>query len=521
MTAGDAPTFAERWRRAAAAAGQRPFLIWEGSDGATRTWTYAEFDELAGEVAGFLSARGAQDGAAVHVALANSPAFVAVWLATTLLGATLVPSDPQSSGRELAGCLQRTRPAVGIGSVRRSAVYLEAAGQQPGLAAELVDEDDTVLESLRARADDGRALTAATVPEPGRRLAIMFTSGTTSQPKGVVLTQANYAFAGDTMAAAAGLGPYDRQFVALPLFHANAQYYSFAAAISVGASVALMSGFSASQFVAQAARHQATHASLFAAPMRMILSRSEQRPGRLRLRHCWFAQNLTAAQYEGLTELLGCAPRQLYGMTETGPAVLTSHPLAAAGDVMGSVTPGCRVELRDPGTRARTPPGEVGEIVVGGERGREIFLGYLDDPETTEASFEAGWFRTGDLACADEHGCFRFAGRRSDILKVSGENVSAVEVEAVLAAHPAVFEAAVVGEADPVRDEIPVAYVVLNAGAAGADARVPADELIAWCRERLSPAKLPRDIRFVPALPRTSVGKIRKFMLAPGRSSAS
>jgi crotonobetaine/carnitine-CoA ligase len=158
---------------------------------------------------------------------------------------------------------------------------------------------------------------------------------------------------------------------------------------------------------------------------------------------------------------------------------------------------------------------------VGGERGREIFAGYLDDPETTEVSFEGGWFRTGDLAYADEHGIFRFAGRRGDILKVSGENVSVVEVEAVLATHPAVFEAAVVGEADPVRDEIPVAYVVVNATTAPGDggthartqAEPQADELIAWCRERLSPAKVPREIRFVPELPRTSVGKIRKFML--------
>jgi carnitine-CoA ligase len=510
MTPGAAPTFAERWRRAAWAAGERPFLVWEGSDGTTRTWTYAEFDELVTEVAAFLSSRGTRPGSAVHVALANSPAFVAVWVATALLGATLVPSDPQASARELAICLDRTHPAVGIGSARRAPPYLEAAAGQAGLATELVDEDDTVLTSLRLPARSLGPLAAARAPEPGRRMAVMFTSGTTSQPKGVVLTQANYAFAGDTMAAAAGLGPCDRQFVALPLFHANAQYYSFAASISVGASVALVSRFSASRFVGQAARHQATHASLFAAPMRMIVSRSRERPGRLRLRHCWFAQNLAAAQYDEVTRLLGCRPRQLYGMTETGPAVLTSHPLEAAADVMGTVTPGCRVELHDPDTRARTPPGDVGEIVVGGKRGREIFDGYLDDPATTDVAFDGGWFRTGDLAYVDERGCFRFAGRRSDILKVSGENVSVVEVEAVLAAHPAVFEVAVVGAADPVRDEIPVAYVVLNHTPAGAD------ELMAWCRERLSPAKLPRQIRFVPDLPRTSVGKIRKFMLAPG-----
>jgi crotonobetaine/carnitine-CoA ligase len=260
-------------------------------------------------------------------------------------------------------------------------------------------------------------------------------------------------------------------------------------------------------------RHRATHASLFAAPIRMILARSPDRPGAIRLRHCWYAQNLTAAQYDGISGLLGCRPRQLYGMTETGPAVVTSHPLEAAADVMGTVTPGCAVELRDPGTGAGVTAGEVGEIVVGGERGHQVFSGYLDDQDTTERSFDGGWFRTGDLAYVDDEGRFMFAGRRGDVLKVSGENVSIVEVESVLAAHPAVFEAAVVGEPDPVRDEVPVAYVVPHETSPGD----LAEELTAWCAARLSPAKRPREIRFVPELPRTSVGKVRKFMPTRGR----
>ena len=498
------PSFAQRWQRATTVAGDRPFLVWEGNDGAVRQWSYAEFGELADDVAGFLAARGVQRGDAVHVALSNSPAFVAVWLAVTVLGATLVPSDPEASARELADSMRRTGAVAGIGSVRRAGRYREAAAARPSVHVTLVDEDDTVLSAIRG----GGTLPAAP-PGPGERLAVMFTSGTTSQPKGVVLTQANYAFTGDVMAAAAALGPGDRQLVALPMFHANAQYYSFAAAISVGASVALLSRFSASGFAAQAARHQATHASLFAAPVRMILARSAGRPDGLRLRHCWYAQNLTTAQYDGIAGLLGCRPRQLYGMTETGPAVITSHPLDAAADVMGTVTPGCAVELRAPGAGAEVPAGAVGEIVVGGERGRQVFAGYLDDPDTTERSFDGGWFRTGDLAYADDQGRFRFAGRRGDILKVSGENVSTVEVESVLAAHPAVFEAAVVGEPDPVRDEVPVAYVVLHETASG----VSAGELTAWCAARLSPAKRPRELRFVAELPRTSVGKIRKFLL--------
>jgi crotonobetaine/carnitine-CoA ligase len=151
----------------------------------------------------------------------------------------------------------------------------------------------------------------------------------------------------------------------------------------------------------------------------------------------------------------------------------------------------------------------VGELLVAGRRGVELFQGYLDDAETTEGAFSGGWFRTGDLAYRDEAGCFHFSGRRGDVLKVSGENVSPAEVEASLAEHPGVFEVAVVGRADPVRDEVPVAYVV----PAPPGPAPSAEELEAWCAGRLSPAKRPRDFVFVAELPRTSVGKVRKFLL--------
>jgi crotonobetaine/carnitine-CoA ligase len=345
----------------------------------------------------------------------------------------------------------------------------------------------------------------------------MFTSGTTSAPKGVVVTQANYAFAGDVMAAAASLSAVDRQLVVLPMFHANAQYYSFASAISVGASVALMSAFSATRFLEQAARHRATHASLFAAPMRMILAKGAEAVPDITLRHCWYAQNVTLDQYETLSELLGCRPRQLYGMTETIPAVLTNRAMAPIPHSMGEPTLGCRVDLRTVDADDPVPPGEEGEVVVGGDQGSTIFAGYLDDAKTTEASFRGGWFRTGDLATRDADGRYYFVGRRGDVLKVAGENVSTVEVETVIADHPSVLEAAVVGMPDEIRDEVPVAHVVLAPGAPHASAR----DLATWCEERLAPAKRPRAIFFVDELPRTSVGKIRKFLLKAGQDQAA
>lgn len=502
------PTLAGRWRQAVASNPEGTFLVWEGPDGSTQTWTYAGFDDLVARVAGGLSARGVEAGSSVHLALTSCPTFVAVWLAAANLGAWIVPSDPSATSRELAGHMERTRPVVGLCGASRAEAYQWAVRD---LAApptvEVVDEADTTLAGLVAE-----PVRWADLPVPGAhdRAAVMFTSGTTSAPKGVEITQANYAFAGDVMAAAAQLGMTDRQLVVLPLFHANAQYYSFASAISVGASVALVHAFSASRFLAQAARHEATHASLFAAPIRMILARGATPVEGLQLRHCWYAQNLTDQQYAEIASLLGCRPRQLYGMTETIPAVLTCRSLDASPDVMGIQTLGCEVDVWDAEGRPAAP-GEVGDVVVRGERGTTLFAGYLDDPTTTEGSFRGGWFVTGDLASRDADGRFRFAGRRSDVLKVSGENVSVVEVEAVIAEHPSVLEVAVTGEPDPVRDEVPVAFVVLHPD------RPPAtpEDLAAWCEERLAKSKRPHRFELVEALPRTSVGKIRKFLLTP------
>ena len=499
--------FAAVWDRAVAGRADETFLVFETPAGSAARWSYGEFDEAVDRVAGTLVALGVEPGAAVHLALTNSPTFIAAWLAASRLGAWIVPSDPMGRTPELAGHIERTRPAVSLCAIARASTYRAAVAEvgRRDLPVIEIDEADTALVPF-----DAEPLAASERPEPNLRdrAAVMFTSGTTGRPKGVEVTQANYAFAGKVMAEAAGLAPDDRHLVVLPLFHANAQYYSFASAIWTGASVALMPAFSASGFLPAAARHSATCASLFAAPIRMILARGGPAAG-VRLRHCWYAQNIAADQYETVAEWFGCRPRQLYGMTETIPAVLTDEAADPHHASMGRASPGCEVDVQD-AAGSSVEPGVVGEVVVGGEPGITLFAGYLDAPDITAASFRDGWFLTGDRAIRDGTGRCYFDGRRSDVLKVSGENVSIVEVESILAEHPAVLEAAVVGRPDEIRDEVPVAFVV----AADASAPPSLEELDAWCEQRLAKAKRPADITLIDELPRTSVGKIRKFLLA-------
>jgi carnitine-CoA ligase len=346
--------------------------------------------------------------------------------------------------------------------------------------------------------------------------ALLFTSGTTSAPKAVIVTQANYSWTGDVMASAAGVSRDSRWVVCLPMFHANAQYYCFAAAISRGAATCLLPRFSASRFVDSARTAGATHASLFAAPIRMILRATPAGTEPARLSHCWYAQNLTADEYDGLSSLLSCAPRQLYGMTETMAAVLTNpadHPVA---DSMGQVTPGCQVRLLT-AEGDEVPPGTEGEVVVQGQPGVDISPGYWRNEPATREAFTSAGLRTGDYAHRDAAGYHYFRGRRSDILKVGGENVSTVEIEGVLAGHQAVREVAVVGEPHEMLDEVPVAYVVLEPEL-DQDSAIAA--LSAWAEASLAPSKRPRAFHVVDSLPRTSVGKIRKVSLRSGTAPA-
>lgn len=507
-------TFADLWQRAVDQHERRPFLVFRGEDGEIVTWTYGEIDRVVRDTMALLAANGVGAGDAVHLCLRNCPAFIALWLACGQLGAWMVPVDPASTSRDVESQLARVTPKVAFYATERADTYRAGVPEGSRVRAFALSETPAdVRAGGRLRSGDGR--TSETFPAaPDDRLAVMFTSGTTAQPKGVALTQANYHHVAGAMAAAANLGADDRWLVTLPLFHANAQFYCFAPAIHTGASVALTATFSASRWVATATELGATHASLFAAPIRMILARTPEGTTPARLRHTWFAQSLGREHHREFGALTGTLPRQVYGMTETTAVVTADRADPPSHELIGEPLPGRSVRLVDPATDADVEPGTPGMILVAGERGVDLFAEYLDDPATTDRTFTTDadgvtWLRTGDLARATESGALRFVGRADDVIKVAGENVSLTEVEAVVAQAPGVLEAAVVARADEMRDHVPVAYVV---------ARDPAhpptvDDLASWAAEQLTPQARPREWHFIDSLPRTSVGKVRRFKI--------
>jgi crotonobetaine/carnitine-CoA ligase len=480
-----------------------PFLWFEDADGrAQGPWTWRHFDCGVNRAAHLLLTRGLKPGDRFNLHLGNCPEFLVCWMAAAKTGTVMVPTNPVSTPEEMAYILAHSEARLAITEPRYAAACRAVRDRCPAL---LDVVDCRPLEPLLAGMPD----TPPDVPVVSSdEVSMQYTSGTTSRPKGVLLTHANYLYGGEVMAKAMRAAPGDRHLVVLPLFHAGAQLHAFIPMLLVGGSVALMERFSAGRFVDQTLRHQATLAALFAAPIRMLLAQP-QRPeeATTRLRAVSYAQNVTPQQFEEWHRRFGAPLLQIWGMTETmslplmQPLDLPPKPLS-----MGMPVLGYEVKIVDEAGH-EVPPGTTGELIVRGTPGVSLMKGYFKNPEATAQTLRDGWLWSGDQAFMDTDGYFFFVDRKKDMIKRAGENVSASEVEDTLKQHPAVFDAAVVGVPDPVRDQAIRAYVILNDGAAAS-----AEDLIAWCRSRLSPFKVPGAVEFRATFPRTSVGKIQKHL---------
>jgi crotonobetaine/carnitine-CoA ligase len=475
----------------------RELLVFDALDGTTASWSWAEVLACTSALARRLAEAGVRRGDAIHLHLANRPEFLFAWFAAAQLGARIVPTNTAAASAELAYIVGHAEAVASLTDEAGLATVRAATG-----GVVLTCEHDLDLDRDAATLDDAAA--------PGDDLAIIYTSGTTSRPKGVRVTHANYVYAGETVAAGLGLTPEDRFLTVLPLFHANAQYYSTMSTLVSGGTLILSARFTASGYADLAIRHRATVGSLFAAPIRMILAQHARPHWRDHgLRVVAYAQNLTDAEQARWDEVLGAPLLQLYGMTETiGPPVMNPLHGARRHDAIGRPVLGyrCRI-VREDGSPVQEV-GEPGELHVAGTPGVSLMAGYLKDRAATEAAMSTGWLRTGDLVRQDADGLLSFVGRTRDMIKRAGENVAAGEVEEVLLDHPAVLDAAVVGVPDPMRDEQIVAFVVLADGKQADEA-----ELRAWCAARLAGFRVPSHVTIERELPRTAVGKIQKHRL--------
>jgi crotonobetaine/carnitine-CoA ligase len=481
----------------------RVLLTFDDLEGTITDYTWREVLERSWECAMLLSELGVAAGGRVHLHLPNRPEFLFAWFGCAALGVSIIPSNILATADELAYTLAHSEAAISITDDRGEETVHAASGPQHMI----LNCDERPLTSSAATERP------VSRPDASCDLGLLYTSGTTSRPKGVRVTQANYVYAGEVVSRHIGIGSEDRVLTVLPLFHANAQYYTTMSCLVTGARLVLSARFSASRLLDQAVEHGATVTSLFAAPIRMILAQPPRKRWREhRLRVVLFAQNLTAAEHVQWDEVVGAPLLQIYGMTETiGPPMMNPiHQRERRHQTIGRPSLGysCRV-IREDGRSAAV--GEVGELSVQGVPGVSLMRGYLNDEQATASVLREGWLFTGDLVRLEPGGFVSFVDRRGDMIKRAGENVAASEVERVLLDHPQVQDAAVFGVPDPVRDAKIIAVVVAAEGGEGE----PLDdrELLTWCSQRLARFRVPSEVLIVTELPRTSVGKIQKHVL--------
>jgi crotonobetaine/carnitine-CoA ligase len=486
----------------------KAFVIFDDLDGGIRRLSYRDMDTAASRAANVLLGLGLKPGDRINLHLANCLEFLFLWFGAARAGVVIMPTNTAASVDELAYLLTHSGSRL-IFTQPEHAGAANAAREKCRCVEDTIvcaGEDHQGFAALMAKAPESAP---GGQPQSSDSVAILYTSGTTAKPKGVVVTNANYVYAGETVAKAIRLGPDDRHLVVLPLFHGNAQYYSTMSALVTGASMVLTPRFSASRYFDLAIAHRCTVGSLFAAPMRMLLAQPRN-PGHRNNRLCVviFAQSLTPAQLDEWQERFGAPLLQLWGMTETmGPPLMNPIDYERNNMSVGFPAMGYEVMLADPDGRP-VDPGETGQIIVRGEPGVTLMKEYYRNPGATAETIRNGWLWSGDNACRDAAGYFHFIDRAKDMIKRAGENVAASEVEAVVLQHPDVFDCAVIGVPDPMRDESIVAVVTLKP-----DAVRDAQAIIDWCRSRLATFRVPERVEFRDALPRTSVGKIQKHVL--------
>jgi malonyl-CoA/methylmalonyl-CoA synthetase len=455
---------------------------------AGRSFTFGEIDARANRLARLFARRGLRSGDRLCVYLANSVEMIDIFLASVKSGVIFVPINILYRQREISHILGDAQPA---------ALVTNAKIESPvpiWTAAELSREAATL-----------SADPLAVSPDDKTPAGIIYTSGTTGASKGAVLAQANFAANAITLVDFWRITSADRFLLALPLFHIHGLGNGLCCWLASGCRMRLLERFEHQKAAAEFLDFRPTLffgvPTIYVRLLDLDQATSRQIGARMRLFVSGSAP-LPAHVLEQFREKFGQTILERYGMSET--FMITSNPYEGERrpGTVGLPLPGVVIRLLKPDGQPASGE-ETGEIQV---KGPSVFGGYWRRPE----AFPDGYFRTGDLATCSADGYYTLSGRKSDLIISGGFNIYPREIEEFLQEQQEVAEAAVVGRADPVRGEVPVAYIVLRSTAC------ELSELDRRCRERLASFKVPRQYVAVERLPRNAMGKIQKHLLVAG-----
>ena len=472
-----------------AARGGRPFLRHAGRD-----VSYAEFDALANRAAHALLSLGVEKGDRVTLALGNSVEYVVTAFGVLKAGAILNPVNPGLGASELGWILGHAEPRVVVTSAEHAASVRAASA-----SVRLASWDGTPgTEALASRVLDGPVPVSV---GPDDYSTLLYTSGTTGRPKGVLFTHGRTGTSGPHFIAAMGLTSDDVILAVTPLFHGNA-WGAVTTALYAGGTAAFPRAFSASEFWPLVHSSGATVIFTLGTVLAMLLTREPselERSNPLRIILGLGSAPIRDRVIErfGVTDVLEC-----FGSTDAGVVTITPRGESPRAGSCGPPVPGVSLRVVDEDGRVLAPRA-AGEILV---ESPARMAAYFRDPEATAAALRDGWFATGDLGFLDEDGWLYFVDRKRDVIRRGGENVSSALVEKTLREHPAVAEAAVIGVPDPVLGQEIMAYVV-------AKSAVSVEELQAFAASRLAKFQVPRRWEFRDALPKTPTQRVEKYKL--------
>ena len=498
-------TLAETLATVATAHPQDQALVISG-----RRLTYAELRDDVREIAMGLRALGINRGDHVAVCMGNSPEWMIFFYAAASIGAVTVPVNTRFKADEMLYCLKQADVKLLFVADRFLKIDFIAMlrGICPAVDKKLPDPALPLLHTVVVLGEDipagaisfagliakGAAFDERRPPEvlPDDVLLMQFTSGTTSYPKGVMLSHDNMLRNAAYIAARFHLKAKDRYYSARPWYHVAGTTLSMLAALTTGACLYSSPHFDAGEALVTMWSEECTHTSGNDTMFLMMLNHPEFAKYPLKLRHGWVSCGPEVSRK--VVDLMGMKGLvQAYGLSEASPNVCMSRyddDLEKRINGWAHILDDVEVRLVDPETNAVQPAGKTGEIQV---RGWSVMKGYYKMPEQTAKTIDAeGWLHSGDLGVMDDDGRLRFITRIKDVFRVGGENVAPAEVEDILHKHPKIKQAQVIGVPDPRLVEVPAAYVILREG----ETATP-EELMAWSKERLANFRVPRYLKIV------------------------